>query len=138
MRRRLAAGRKVTGTAYANAVACRQRWSRTTQRVFDRVDVVLTPSTPTVAPLAADEPGGPALAPVGVLLRPWSMADVPALSLPCGLSRDGLPVGVQLAGPPWAELRLLQAGAAFQEATDWHLRIPPHGGDPAPRNAGER
>jgi aspartyl-tRNA(Asn)/glutamyl-tRNA(Gln) amidotransferase subunit A len=52
-----------------------------------------------------------------------NMAGLPAMSIPCGLA-DGLPVGVQLIGPHFAEGRLLAAAHAFQRETDWHLRTP--------------
>ena len=54
----------------------------------------------------------------------WSLAGVPALSIPCGFSDSGMPVGLQLAAAPFREVTLLRAGAAFQRETDWHLREP--------------
>jgi Asp-tRNA(Asn)/Glu-tRNA(Gln) amidotransferase A subunit family amidase len=54
----------------------------------------------------------------------WSLAGVPALALPCGISDSGLPVGLQLAAAPYREATLLRVGAAYQHETDWHLRRP--------------
>jgi aspartyl-tRNA(Asn)/glutamyl-tRNA(Gln) amidotransferase subunit A len=48
-----------------------------------------------------------------------------AISLPCGFTGQGLPIGVQLQAPPFQEERLLQAAYQFQQQTDWHLRQPP-------------
>ena len=53
-----------------------------------------------------------------------NLAGVPAVSLPCGLSPDGLPIGCQLTAGMWDEASLIRAGAAFQQATDWHWRTP--------------
>jgi Asp-tRNA(Asn)/Glu-tRNA(Gln) amidotransferase A subunit family amidase len=55
----------------------------------------------------------------------WSLAHLPAISLPSGLSEEGLPVGVQLACAPWQDPLLLRAGAAYQSVTDWHRQRPP-------------
>jgi amidase len=56
---------------------------------------------------------------------PLSAAGVPTLSLPCGFTAGEVPLGVQLAAPRLAESWLFRAGAAFQQATDFHLRRPP-------------
>lgn len=55
---------------------------------------------------------------------PFNLIGLPALSLPCGVSRDGLPIGLQLVGRPFAEAAVLAAGQAFQDRTDWHTRRP--------------
>ena len=47
------------------------------------------------------------------------------ISVPCGFTSEGLPVGVQLMGRHWDEARLLAAAHAYQQATDWHTRLPP-------------
>jgi aspartyl-tRNA(Asn)/glutamyl-tRNA(Gln) amidotransferase subunit A len=56
---------------------------------------------------------------------PFNLAGVPALSVPCGFSADGLPLALQLAGKPFDEATVLRAGYAYQQATDWHRRHPP-------------
>ena len=48
----------------------------------------------------------------------------PALSIPCGFDRKGLPVGLQLMGPHFSEARLLGAAHRYQQASDWHTRVP--------------
>jgi aspartyl-tRNA(Asn)/glutamyl-tRNA(Gln) amidotransferase subunit A len=53
-----------------------------------------------------------------------NLAGLPAISLPCGFSPDGLPIGCQLTGRRWDEATLLKAGAALQARTDWHARRP--------------
>jgi Asp-tRNA(Asn)/Glu-tRNA(Gln) amidotransferase A subunit family amidase len=71
------------------------------------------------AALARKGPGGP-----GRNLAPFNHFGWPALSMPCGLTRGGLPVGVQLVAGPWQEGRLLALAAAFQGATGWHRLRP--------------
>ena len=53
-----------------------------------------------------------------------NLAGVPGISLPCGMTSHGLPIGLQLQAPPFQEERLLQAAHRFQRVTDWHLRRP--------------
>ena len=59
------------------------------------------------------------------LTRPHNMAGLPAVSIPCGFTADGLPVGMQLGGRALDEATVLRAAHAYQQATDWHARRPP-------------
>ena len=63
--------------------------------------------------------------PVDSLSGPFNLIGLPALALPCGFTSAGMPVGLQLVGPPFAEGRVLAAGHAYQRATHWHERRPP-------------
>ena len=56
--------------------------------------------------------------------RPINYLGLPALSIPCGFTKNGLPVGLQLVGRSFDEAMLLRIGAAFQRATDYHQRVP--------------
>ncbi|HEY7293815.1 MAG TPA: amidase family protein, partial [Dehalococcoidia bacterium] len=56
---------------------------------------------------------------------PFNATHLPALSLPCGFTRAGLPIGLQIAGRPFDEATVLRAGHAYEQATDWHTRRPP-------------
>jgi aspartyl-tRNA(Asn)/glutamyl-tRNA(Gln) amidotransferase subunit A len=126
VRRRLALGKEITGIQYAEMVQRMYEWRRDMRELFsDRVDVVLTPSTMSTAPLIQ---GAEMIATTARLTRftyPWSLAHMPALSLPCGFAENGMPVGVQLAADRWQDALLLRAGAAYQRTTDWHRRRPP-------------
>lgn len=99
------------------------------QTAFSEVDILLAPTvtipTPRLDVIAAD-PSESVKTTTAFLRsnRCFSYLGLPALSVPAGFSSDGLPVGLQLIGKPWAEARLLQCGAAYQGATDWHTRIP--------------
>jgi aspartyl-tRNA(Asn)/glutamyl-tRNA(Gln) amidotransferase subunit A len=61
----------------------------------------------------------------GALLRltmPYNLAGLPAISLPCGFSSDGLPIGLQIVGKPFEESMILRIAHAYQQLTDWHRR----------------
>jgi aspartyl-tRNA(Asn)/glutamyl-tRNA(Gln) amidotransferase subunit A len=106
----------------------KERWTCCLADVFAKVDVILTPTVPGPAPLA--EASKEMILATKDLTRftfVWSFAEVPALSIPCGFTADGLPLGLQLVGPWWGEAGLLALGHAFQQETDHHLRHAPRG-----------
>ncbi|MEK7537906.1 MAG: Asp-tRNA(Asn)/Glu-tRNA(Gln) amidotransferase subunit GatA [Patescibacteria group bacterium] len=94
-------------------------------RVFDQVDVLLTPTSPTVAfPLGARTTDPLTMYLADLLTVPANLANIPAMSIPGGFAGD-LPVGIQLMARTWDEAAIFRAGAAFQRATDWHTKSPP-------------
>lgn len=124
VRRRLGTGLDVSGADYAFLRQQGRIWARAVCSLFGAVDIVLTPVTAVVAPLAE---GAETIETTRQLTRftyGWSLAGVPALAVPCGFSRAGLPIGLQLAAAPWRERTLLGAGQAFQQATTWHTLLP--------------
>ena len=56
--------------------------------------------------------------------RPFNYLGLPAISIPCGFDPNGLPIGLQLAGRPFGEARVLKAAEAYQRDTDWHRKFP--------------
>jgi aspartyl-tRNA(Asn)/glutamyl-tRNA(Gln) amidotransferase subunit A len=99
------------------------------RKVFDNVDVLVTPTTPVPAPPIAELKHNPdLLRPREILLlrntRPANVWGLPAISVPCGFTSAGLPIGLQIIGPPWGEERVLQLAYAYEQATDWHKRTP--------------
>ena len=60
----------------------------------------------------------------GQFTAPFNLAGFPAISIPCGFTRTGLPIGLQLVAPPWCEARLLQAARAYEREVDWESRHP--------------
>lgn len=124
VRRRLELGRAVTGVDAMHALTAMRNWRARMLERFEEIDLIITPTTPRTAPLIADSE---MIATTALLTRftyPWSLALLPAGSIPCGIDRHGLPVGLQLIAAPWNDRLILQAGTAYQEATDWHLRRP--------------
>jgi aspartyl-tRNA(Asn)/glutamyl-tRNA(Gln) amidotransferase subunit A len=98
--------------------------------VFDRVDVLVTPTMPTTAGLIGSETveiDGITYNTLENTTRftyPFNLTGFPAMSLPCGFDRLGLPIGLQLAGAPWQEALLLGVAHQYQVATDWHRQRP--------------
>lgn len=127
IRERMMIGYRATGVDYARAMRFKERWTRSLADVFQRVDVILTPTVAGPAPSC--EASQAMILATKDLTRftfAWSFAEVPALSVPCGFTEDGLPLGMQLVGAWWSEATLLALGHAFQQATDHHLRRPVH------------
>ncbi len=98
--------------------------------VFNHVDLLVTPTT-AISPIdISDGHLDPPLPASGTPLefRNTHMFDVlglPAISVPCGFTRKGMPIGLQIAGPRFAESRVLSLAHAYQQVTDWHRRKPP-------------
>jgi aspartyl-tRNA(Asn)/glutamyl-tRNA(Gln) amidotransferase subunit A len=126
---RIAVGRDVSGMQYAEALRFREHWRQRVASIFRAgIDMLAMPTTPFTAPLAdPTQDMGLTSNRINRNNFPWSLAGVPALSLPSGFDAGGLPTGLQLVGPRWHDARLLIAGKAFQDATDWHLGVPPLG-----------
>ena len=100
--------------------------------VFAKVDVLLTPTIRTCLPTLADtdiDHGPPGtehrFMSVSSATRPFNYLGLPAVSVPCGFDPNGCPIGLQIAGRPFAEARVLKVADAYQRDTDWHRRRPP-------------
>ena len=94
-------------------------------RAFEQVDLLFTPTTPTAAfriGEKADDPIAMYLSDIFTISAP--LAGIPAISVPCGFTAAGLPIGLQLMGRQWDDARLLTAAAAYQRQTDFHLKSP--------------
>ena len=100
--------------------------------VFDKVDALVTPTIKTCIPTLneTDIDHGPPgtehrFMAVSSNTRPFNYLGLPAVSAPCGLDPNGCPIGLQIAGRPFAEGRVLKIADAYQRDTDWHARRPP-------------
>ncbi|MEC8858335.1 MAG: amidase family protein, partial [Chloroflexota bacterium] len=95
---------------------------------FFGVDRLRSPTTGVAAPRLGPDPGIDSK--VASSRIPWllattfSLANVPALSVPCGFTATGLPIGLQIAGRPFDESTVLRAGHAYEQETEWHSRRP--------------
>lgn len=129
VRQRLASGQQYTAVDYARAVEFRDRFRRAMTQLFLQIDVLITPTIPfTATPigdyevLVGEEPQ--AIRPnLTRFTNPFNLSGLPALSLPCGHSEQGLPIGVQLVGAPFSEARLFQVGSYLEQA--FPLHVPP-------------
>ncbi len=100
--------------------------------VFAQVDVLVTPTIKTCIPTLEEtdiDHGPPGtehrFMAVSLNCRPFNYLGLPAVSAPCGLDPNGSPIGLQIAGRPFAEGRVLKLADAYQRDTDWHRRLPP-------------
>lgn len=110
---------------YAKAQAVRTLIRRDFDRVFQDVDLLVTPVTPTPAFQLGEKIEDPLQMYLSDLYTiSASLAGIPAISLPCGLSRKGLPIGMQILGRPFEEDMVLRAARAYELATDWHKKRP--------------
>ena len=130
VRHRLELGRKVLAADYLHALDVKQEITRELDAVFTDNDVILAPTLPVAAPLIdirevmiAGEKETVRSAFVR-LNRPANLTGHPAISIPCGFTCSGLPIGLQLIGPHWSEARLLSIAQAYEDATEWHKQRP--------------
>jgi aspartyl-tRNA(Asn)/glutamyl-tRNA(Gln) amidotransferase subunit A len=121
-------GRLIPATDYIQAQRLRKRMQREFAQVWSSVDCLIGPTTPNTAPRAGDTTvklGGreeDVRLATTRLVRSVNLLGLPALSIPCGLSGGGLPVGLQIIGPPFEEALVLRVGAAME---DGGIGIPP-------------
>ena len=115
---------------YLKAQRVRTLIRREFQQVFERVDALATPTSPSVAFRLGERTADPLSMYVSdILTIPANIAGIPGISVPAGLS-DGLPVGLQLLAPPLAEETLFRVAYAYEQATGWHRLRPPLDEDP--------
>jgi aspartyl-tRNA(Asn)/glutamyl-tRNA(Gln) amidotransferase subunit A len=120
----LSAGRR--DAYYVKALKVRRLIKNDYDAAFRECDVVLGPTAPTAAFRIGEKSGDPlAMYLSDVYTVATNLAGLPGLSLPCGFTRSGLPVGLHLQSPAFGEETLLRAGWMYQQATDWHTKSAP-------------
>jgi aspartyl-tRNA(Asn)/glutamyl-tRNA(Gln) amidotransferase subunit A len=127
--RRIRTGEKVSRE---KILECRRELQRARHEIastFKDADLLVTPTTPVPAPAIAELKQSPdLLRPRELLLlrntRPINVWGLPAISIPCGFTPAGLPIGLQIIGPEWGEVKVLQLAHAYEQATAWHKREP--------------
>jgi aspartyl-tRNA(Asn)/glutamyl-tRNA(Gln) amidotransferase subunit A len=128
--RRILAGAEISAADYIHNRRELEQSRRTIADTFANVDLLVTPATPAPAPLISELKANPdALRPAELKLlrntRPFNVWGLPAISVPCGFTKNGLPIGLQIAGPHWREDLVLRFAHAYEQATEWHkVRIP--------------
>lgn len=125
--RRLRAGETISAAEYIRKRREMDEVRRGIGRAFGDVDVLITPTTPIPAPLIADLKSIPDnLRPAELKLlrntRPFNVWGLPTISVPCGFTQAGLPIGLQIAGRQWREDVVLRVAHAYEQATAWHKR----------------
>ena len=125
--RRIQSGEKVSAADYIQRRRELEEVRRTIHAVLADLDVLVTPTMPMPAPAIADLKADPdALRPAELKLlgntRPFNVWGLPAISIPSGFTESGMPIGLQIAGPPWREDMVLRLAQAYEQATAWHKR----------------
>jgi aspartyl-tRNA(Asn)/glutamyl-tRNA(Gln) amidotransferase subunit A len=113
---------------YKKAQKVRTLLKKEFEKIFETVDLLIAPVSPMPAFKFGEKSSDPlSMYLSDVLTVPVNPAGIPAMSIPAGfVKRDGkdLPVGLQIIGPAWSEQTILNAGFAYQQATDWHKAKP--------------
>ncbi|MBI4198939.1 MAG: Asp-tRNA(Asn)/Glu-tRNA(Gln) amidotransferase subunit GatA [Chloroflexi bacterium] len=136
VRERLLGRAVIPAVDYLFAQQARVRFIREFQKVMQKVDVLVIPTSPVTAPRVEQSTvvlGGqerPIEGLFSVLTRVFNIAGMPAISVPCGFDGRGLPVGLQIAGRPFEEATVLLVAHAYEQATQWHASRPKARGDP--------
>ena len=131
VKRRIMLGTYALSSGYYDAYYLKAQKVRTLIRqdfldAFNKVDVILTPVAPTPAFRIGEKTADPLQMYLSdIFTIPVNLAGTCGMSLPCGLSQDGLPIGLQLIGQPFGEETLLRTAYAFEQASDWHLKQAP-------------
>ena len=136
---RLRAGRSTTAEEYFLATQARAKLRSEWLQLLKTCDVVATPTAPAAPPTMRELVDRRSdLQDIGELARytrPYNMTGLPAVSIPSGFSRSGLPLGLQIGGGPFEEGLVLRVAEAFERRTPWHTRRPPL--EPSASEAGE-
>jgi aspartyl-tRNA(Asn)/glutamyl-tRNA(Gln) amidotransferase subunit A len=128
VKRRIMLGTYALSSGYYDAYYLKAQKVRTLMRqdfleAFDKVDVILTPVAPTPAFRIGEKISDPLQMYLSdIYTIPVNLAGNCAISVPCGFSAGGLPIGMQLIGRPFGEEEILRAGYAFEQATEWHKK----------------
>ena len=136
VKRRILLGTYVLSSGYYDAYYLRAQKVRTLirrdfEQAFEVCDAIVAPVAPTAAYRIGERVEDPLQMYLGdILTVPANLAGIPGLSVPCGFTGDGLPVGLQVLGPALGEETVLRVGHAYEQATDWHRRAPPIGRGP--------
>jgi aspartyl-tRNA(Asn)/glutamyl-tRNA(Gln) amidotransferase subunit A len=110
---------------YLQAQKVRRLIAQDFARAFERCDVIFGPTAPTTAFAIGEKTADPVQMYLNdIFTIPAPLAGIPGLSIPCGFDAKGLPVGLQMMGSHFSEARLLGIAHRYQQATDWHLRVP--------------
>jgi aspartyl-tRNA(Asn)/glutamyl-tRNA(Gln) amidotransferase subunit A len=127
--RRIESGANLTPEQLERARGELENARREIAKIFDEVDLIVTPATPIPAPSIEELKKHPEqLRPHELVLlrntRPFNVWGIPAISVPCGFTRSGLPIGLQIAAAPGRDDLVLRAAYAYEQATEWHKRRP--------------
>ena len=118
---RLEPGLSVTAVEYINDQRLRRKFIDETVGVLQDVDVLVSPTCSRTAPLIAD---GDPTAELARLTAPYDVTGIPAISIPCGYDRTGMPIGLMIGGRHFDEAMVCRVAHAYEQSTDWILQRP--------------
>jgi aspartyl-tRNA(Asn)/glutamyl-tRNA(Gln) amidotransferase subunit A len=125
VRQRLETGRDLSSGEYALARRKQAEIRRRCESFFHEYDVLVLPTTPIPAlPIDEIENSASQAPALTRFTAPFNLSGLPALSVPCGFTLDDLPIGLQIVSGPWQEVKVLQAGHAYEQGTTWHKQKP--------------
>ena len=127
-RKGLSRSAAMPATTYVESMRAVRLLRRQVVKAFDTVDLLITPTTKlkpypiseAIQRVETDKPLPPTLANTSQ----FNIFGLPTISIPCGQFADGVPIGLQITGAPWAEEKVLALAHAYEQATDWHKRRP--------------
>jgi len=122
--RRLQEGAKTTSTEYALARRTQTEVRKRCELFFESTDFLIVPSTPIAAPAIEGNDAVEQAARLTRFTAPFNLAGLPAISIPCGFTKAGLPIGMQIIAKPWFDAKVLNAAYAYEQATEWHKQKP--------------
>ena len=122
--RRLQEGAKTTSTEYALARRTQTEVRKRCEVFFESTDFLIVPSTPIAAPAIAGNDAVEQAARLTRFTAPFNLTGLPAISIPCGFTKAGLPIGMQIIAKPWFDAKVLNAAYAYEQATEWHKQRP--------------
>jgi aspartyl-tRNA(Asn)/glutamyl-tRNA(Gln) amidotransferase subunit A len=127
--KRLKSGKDITTADYDSARRKLDEFRRSAASLFKNVDLMVTPTTPvppfTISELLGDLEQLRAKELITVRnTRPFNFLGLPTISIPCGFTRSGLPIGLQVSGKPGGEATVLSLAYAYERATEWHKSRP--------------
>ena len=127
--RRIRTGENISAADYIVQRRELEQARRAIHGIFADVDLLITPTMPIPAPVISELRSNPeALRPAELRLlgntRPFNVWGLPAISVPCGFTASGLPIGLQIAGAHWREDLVLRLAHEYEQATEWHKRKP--------------
>jgi aspartyl-tRNA(Asn)/glutamyl-tRNA(Gln) amidotransferase subunit A len=123
-------GLLIPASYYIQALRVRAMLFAKVMSLFNHLDVIVTPSEPIVAPqvnqtiVRINDYEESVDSAAVRYLAPFNLTGLPALSIPCGFSSKGLPIGMQIVGRAYDESTILRLGHEYENATDWHMRLP--------------
>jgi len=124
VRKRLETGAGFTSADYILARRAQVEAKRKCDMLLEQYDVLLLPTTPIPAPLLEGENAIERARQLTRFTAPFNLTGLPAVSVPCGFTQTGLPIGLQIVSRSWNEVGVLRVGYAYQEQTNWHSMKP--------------